>query len=492
MASAIEIQDRLALAGQDAAASGEVQLQGMGKLNVRLVSLFTEFNVSKDTMASFGNSGIDTVQMLAGIADKREDFRERLEQIFGIKASNNVGQAMEISRLICAFEAAKIRSDIDVRVAAERDSNFLPSKVHMEELTTNRKTLAIVEKSKLPDEVAPSKSYYEYKLEDLKGVFTAEPLTRVCTVVQDKLANLGDPQVGADPTSGFLRVSTKTYTVPYPADADQLRFRLRTMGACWCYLKYKAPHLRALETVSMSLFHDYTEWLFGPEAWGLATRDIHERPISTPNLDHILTLDQALRKEICEHLNSGIDYAKAFELVTEGPMANKIMHTHFYAHLAIRPSTTVTAPGLRSSAAPSKATAPPRVDGEVQLALTERAAKRKRTKAAKKALLDEARAINKRQKQQLSIEDYPRLTGIHQGDGKGKGKNGKNNKGGDKGGGKGAPPQLPPGAKTSIPETQEPICHRFNKNMCNYGAGCKFKHVCWFCFASHPGSECRK
>ena len=148
---------------------------GMGRLNVRLVSLFTEFNVSKDTMANFGNSGIDTVQMLAGIADKREDFRERLEQIFGIKASNNVGQAMEISRLICAFEAAKIRSDIDVRVAAERDSNFLPSKVHMEELTTNRKTLAIVEKSKLPDEVAPSKSYYEYKLEDLKGVFTAEP-----------------------------------------------------------------------------------------------------------------------------------------------------------------------------------------------------------------------------------------------------------------------------------------------------------------------------
>ena len=472
---------------------GEVDtLAGIGKLNVRLVSLFTEFNVSKETMASFGTNGIDSVQMLSGIADKREDFRERLEQIFGMKASNNVGQAMEISRLVCAFEAAKIRSDIDVRSAAERDSNFLPTKVHMEELATNRKTLAIVEKAKLPDEVAPSKSYYEYKLEDLKGVFSAEPLTRVCTVVQDKLANLGDPQVGADPTSGFLRVSTKTYTVPFPSDADQLRFRLRTLGACWCYLKYKAPNMRALESVSMMHFHDYTEWLFGPEAWGLATRDLHERPVSTPTLEHILTLDQAIRKEICELLNSGIDYVSAFELVTAGPQSNKILHTNFYAHLAIRPSSTVTAPGLRSTAAASgRATPPPKVEGQVQLSLgdhkVKKAAQNKRRKANNKAILDDARASAKRAKSQLSIEDYPRLGGEHRGNGAAKG-GGRGDKA--KGGGKGKGKALPPGAVTAIPETMEPICHKYNTGSCSFGAACKFKHVCWFCFATHPGEQC--
>ena len=131
------------------------------------------------------------------------------------------------------------------------------------------------------------------------------------------------------------------------------------------------------------------------------------------------------------------------------------------------------------------------MEGQVQLSLEnhkgKKAAQNKRRKANNKAILDDARASAKRAKSQLSIEDYPRLGGEHRGNGAAKG-GGRGDKA--KGGGKGKGKALPPGAVTAIPETMEPICHKFNKGNCSFGAACKFKQVCWFCFATHPGEQC--
>ncbi|KAJ1119988.1 hypothetical protein NDU88_008171 [Pleurodeles waltl] len=40
--------------------------------------------------------------------------------------------------------------------------------------------------------------------------------------------------------------------------------------------------------------------------------------------------------------------------------------------------------------------------------------------------------------------------------------------------------------------TATPICYKFEKDECSWGAACKFRHVCSTCGGGHPASECKR
>ena len=137
------------------------QLINLAKCDTRLISLLTEFGVSPTTMALMGEGGLDSVGMLGGIADKREDFRVCVAQLLGLDATNGAADAREVARLICASESAKIHNEVEIRAQADRVSNFLRIRVDMLEVDTARKTMLQVEKGlidELPDEIAPGGS----------------------------------------------------------------------------------------------------------------------------------------------------------------------------------------------------------------------------------------------------------------------------------------------------------------------------------------------
>ena len=185
-----------------ASALTAAQVTHLAKCDTRLVSLLTEFGVAPETMAAMGENGLDSVGMLAGIADKREDFRLRVIQFLGLDAANGAADAREVARLICAFESSKIRNEVEIRAQAERASNFLPVRVDMLEVDTARKTMLQVEKGlidELPDEVAPGREYYQWRVNQLTSVLEAEQLTRVTTlalstaVVLARVSSLAEP-----------------------------------------------------------------------------------------------------------------------------------------------------------------------------------------------------------------------------------------------------------------------------------------------------------
>ena len=115
------------------------QVVNLAKCDTRLISLLTEFGVAPQTMALMGEQGLDSVGMLAGIADKREDFRTRVTQFLGRDAATGAADAREVARRIWAFKSAKIRNEVEIHAQAERASNLLPVRVDMLEVDTARK-----------------------------------------------------------------------------------------------------------------------------------------------------------------------------------------------------------------------------------------------------------------------------------------------------------------------------------------------------------------
>ena len=118
--------------------SNPAQVANLAKCDTRLISLLTESGVAPQTMALMSEQGLHSVGMLAGIANKREDFRTRVTQFLGLDAATGAADAREVARLICAFESAQIRNEVEIRAQAERASNFLPVRVDMIEVDTAR------------------------------------------------------------------------------------------------------------------------------------------------------------------------------------------------------------------------------------------------------------------------------------------------------------------------------------------------------------------
>ena len=79
----------------------------------------------------------------------------------------------------------------------------------------------------------------------------------------------------------------------------------------------------------------------------MATRDLQNRPISTPSLEHVIAYEYQFRKGVIELMNSGVDFWSAV-LQMKGDA--KHYQIHFLHQVALRPCHAVSAPGMAGQA----------------------------------------------------------------------------------------------------------------------------------------------
>ena len=88
----------------------------------------------------------------------------------------------------------------------------------------------------------------------------------------------------------------------------------------------------------------YLTFLLGEDVRGLANRSLEGVPISTPDLEHVITYEFEVRKAIMKKMNQGTDFYAAFNDTRKDAEHKQISFLH---HIALRTSRTVTAPGMR-------------------------------------------------------------------------------------------------------------------------------------------------
>ena len=164
----------------------------------------------------------------------------------------------------------------------------------------------------------------------------------------------------------------------------------------------------------------------------------------------------------------------------------RMLQVSFLSHVAIRPSNTVTAPGMRAPAPPAGARKNlaidnvPQSDADLAAAYRARLEKKRKIKDAKR----EAKRAGNPSRLAILDQAQDRGRGADKGQGKGQAKG--QGKGAGKDGKGGKPSPFPDNALRET-EDHSPICIRFNKGICTI-ANCRFAHACWFCLATtHPG-----
>ena len=461
-----------------------------------LIALLTEFSVSDQTIGALGEAGCTSVALYAALGDglEKKEVRANLSAATGVDPTAGKSELMEMTRLVAAWGAASVRSEVVIRQAAEREANFLPVRIHKKELLQARANYERIESIELTDEIAPGQAYLERKIPELTSALEAEPLTMVTTMAHDDL-HRGMTEVGADPVTGLFKLSRKTFGTVLPRDSEEFRNRIKTMGVMYGYLRGRAPNRRCLETATERNWSRYCDYFLGKEVWGMATRDLQNRPISTPSLEHVITYEYQFRRGVIQLMNSGVDFWSAF-LQMKGDA--KHYQIHFLHQVALRPCHSVTAPGMAGQA---PAAGP---GNRMKLTLLDAHGIEQRPRQLeiaddprrdrKQARLNKVRRLEKQlenarggakasgkgaAKRQLAIEDQQEPPPRWQ---KGQGKGGK-------GKDKSRAPTFPPGAANETPKGLR-ICASYNRGSCTY-ANCKFVHVCWWCGKEHAGGDTR-
>ena len=470
-------------AAQAAAQTSQIVAQGASssqhvdqRLSARFQSILAESNVSVDTQNKLAIAAITTPALFGNSADTPQELNLFLADMIGLDPSAETDPSAravsrgELMRLRCVHATCKIQFEVETKANSERVASFLPLRIQPQELRAVRTAFEKAE-FKLTDESTPSQAYFERKASELDSVFEAEALTKVTTLSQeDSNASL----VPSIDDRGMFKVSAKQIGVALPTCTESLRARLRTLALCSCFVKSRAPDRRVLQSVTITRWDRYQEWLYSPDVWGMCVRDDDGFAISSPTIKHVIAYDLKLRQEVARLMNEGTDWHSALMLAQRD---SRLMQNSFLFPVSIAIASheckQVSAPNVlvRHSRPTSSAKAIVDSDPSVKKGASKQAKKKA------KALLDKNDAAKFRAKgSQLALED--RKKKIDKGDKGGK----------DKGKGKEGL-KLPAGI-LSVTKDGKGICHKHNLRVCNY-AKCNFAHVCWWCEdAKHNGQQC--
>ena len=123
---------------------------------------------------------------------------------------------------------------------------------------------------------------------------------------------------------------------------------MATLGILHGYLRMKARNRRRFETCTERNWSRYISHFLGKEVWGLATRNLEGVPMSTPDIEHVITYEFEMRKAIMKKMNKGMDFYAAFNDTRKDAEHKQISFLH---HIALRPGRS--APGMRGQAPPA-------------------------------------------------------------------------------------------------------------------------------------------
>ena len=450
----------------------ETEEQKLLKVEAPLVAVFTRAGVSTATIARLYDAGVKTTAIFCNVASSADTMRDFLVGGVKMNVTDYAGDFLEVAKILGAWEDAKLlRSTVSRRQAEQRADAQVPQ-IQLEVYEEARELFQATE-YEIEDTQAPSKAYLERKLDEAAGTFRAEPLTTVTTAAQEDANVTIEPKV--DP-NGVFRVSKKSFVIGYPKDSEALRLRLRTMCYCLCMVKQHSPNRSVLHSVSVHVFDRYIDWLFGPKVWGLAIRDLHGKPLSTPTIDQVMAYDFAIRKAVAKKMNRGIDFATA---LGEAQGDTELKHTEFLAQVSISAgsaqSRAISAPGLAGSAASGAQSSKDDKKRRTEDDGNKEQGKKRKNRGAR--LREQLRTARENAAQPSGGQPNDR-----NGTPKGGGKNGK---GGGKGG-KG----LPSNARTTTTVGDKPICFNWNKNRPCNRSPCRFEHVCCICESKdHRGCD---
>ena len=152
--------------------------------------------------------------------------------------------------------------------------------------------------------------------------------------------------MGIEP-NGTFKIQKKEYGIPLPTTSEALRSRLTVLGNGWVMVQMRFASNPRIATVSQDMFSRYTNYLLGPQVWGMCAKGTDGRPIASPHITHVIAYDRAIRTLAATRVNAGVDMKTAVEKALADDETRRLNFDIPFTHDSTNKiCTAFTAPGL--------------------------------------------------------------------------------------------------------------------------------------------------
>ena len=437
------------------AVTDEQLAAGEKAMDPELSYLLSDRGVAKRTRGLIGHMGIHRMNVFAKIETNETEFRAWAKDSLGLNPAADPAARIALAILVDAWEASKNRITKQSELEAEARVLGIP-KQSLKGTQLQLRKAYVQAFGPLPDKYCPSRTYVDWRLEQLEeGELRPEKLRQVTTVEDED--NDGEDGGTLDITKeGNIRFRKGRTSVAPPSTPEALRKFVRVMGVHWEFVRLKDPTRTFLQGHGMDLWNDYAEFLLGDDGWNLEARDGSGAVCARPTWLTLLSYEFEIRKAMCKAVNE------------QGCTLQPAL-TQAFSNVELRAKYFITPLAVSSRAEGSRhAGLPGRREDDNPRAVTG-------TEKAPQG----AQPPRGNKKRKLPASSVKPASSSRPGPGEGSKYNqAKRQKGQGKG----------PDLHFLTPDKKR-ICYAYQKKACKRDQ-CTFAHVCAKCLGSHPFEDC--
>ena len=306
-----------------ATATPTAATNGLEKLDPRFLALLQQNEVSTENMAKLGNAGCKSMALFGHVGRDEARLEAYLKSVLNLDAQARAEDIIPVAQLVIVWTACRKRAEVETEAQAQRVVNHLPPVLTAEDHSAAREALEKKLKRPVPDHRVPSENYFQRKVGEAEGKYTAEKLTEVTNLVQEEAQKKPKGQSAASsnyldfddagrPTG--LKSKTTDFTVPMPTNEASFKNRFEVMDHVHLMLQMRFLSNPVLATYEPGMFKDYcNDFLCGERVWAFVLRGDNDEPTASPSLRQVCNYDWNIRKLMVRLMKRNVDIKSALE-----------------------------------------------------------------------------------------------------------------------------------------------------------------------------------
>ena len=232
-----------------------------------LLHLMAQSKVATDIQKALYGAGVDSVEGFAALVNTSDAMRAVLKKDFSIDEEASLQDRVKVSKVLVAWEAAKVRTSKIRELEGEAEVRGIPKQIQQPDYKAMKDSFTS-KFWKLPAADTPSKGMMEIRLEMIeKQDFVAEPLSEVIDASQ----TLPDMMRSTFDNQGNFCAVRVGHRVPLPTNTEQFRQRIEVWGTSWIMASFIHTNRMYMVNLNPRLFDRYVKYLLGPNVLRLVS-----------------------------------------------------------------------------------------------------------------------------------------------------------------------------------------------------------------------------
>jgi hypothetical protein len=216
-------------------------VRGRDRLDPRFVAVLDQAGVEELYWDKLGDRRVTTSALFGSLSSDENVMHNFFKTTLNVDLDTDPLAIIARGTLTMAWEACRMRHQIETRDRIEREVAQLPPQISHGDFDTARRAYETSIGYELQEHLTPSQPLFEMLLAQVETNFEPVKLTSVTSLAQQKVLcpTTGSSGITWDERAKTFKKETKVFEVAAPVDSESLETRIKVLANAYCMIKMR-------------------------------------------------------------------------------------------------------------------------------------------------------------------------------------------------------------------------------------------------------------